>query len=569
MGKRVIRFLCVCLLCSISAMTSLAVQVRDTDENVSIEQVYLNMPEITVYGYGLNQMEKQPEAYLGNQKLQMVSAGSFAQSGEGINYYILLDISNSMPDNYFSYIKDGIAAFSNTLSENDSATLITFGESVTVEADLTQNTEALLSVLAAIQNTDNRTMLFEAVSKAADMAGKAVFDGGKRQVIIVVSDGEDVAEGRKAAPEALLELKEKAIPVYALCIKDTARSNINSFGEFARMSGGDIAVFGAAQAAAGLTDLRAVLLSADVLRLKAESNKITNQYEQFSLHFPDWQTPLNREVLSCRFIPDNEVPSILTAGQLTGRQLIITFSERVSGDEMASNYILKNDERVIPIAGVARSEEEDNTVIITTAEPFQAGIYTLSCTNIIDLSQEAHEVSQPVSIALKASDPSVSEESKAALTGLAGIVFLALAAVITTIIIVYNKVKSNRTLVVVEDKKILAGEVEIKQHVTMVSPAKKQFDLLVTVAGKNPHKLELAIDRSMIVGRADICDLYFDDIQMSRQHFVLEWDGRDMYVTDLNTTNGTAVNGVLIREKRRLAKGDRITAGSEELTINW
>lgn len=566
MGKRVIRFLCVCLLCSMSVMTVAAGQVRDTEENVSIEQVYLNMPELTVYGYGLNRPEAQPEAYLGTEKLQMVSAMPFAESGEGINYYILLDVSNSMPNAYFSRIKDGIAAFSTQLSDRDQATLITFGETVKVETVLTRNTEAIVPVLAAIQNKDNRTMLFEAVSQAADMAVKDSFDGGKRQVIIVISDGEDVAEGKKVAQEALLELKEKAIPVYALCIADTARININSFGEFARMSGGNIVIFGSDEAAQSLAGVRYTLMSADVLELRAAGNKISNQYEQFSLHIPEWQIPLNREVLSCRFIPDQNIPVIQSAEQLAGRQIKITFNKVVTGDETASNYLFKNDQAVIPIAGVARSEEEDNTVIITAAEPFDAGEYTISCVNITDVSQEAHPVTAPISLALEASDP---QEPQMSMVSLAGFVFLAFVIMMITMIIVYNKIKKNKTVIVVDDKKILAGEVEVKQHVSIASPERKQFDLLVTVAGKNPHKLELSIDRSLIVGRSNICDLYFDDVRMSRQHFVLEWDGRDMYISDLNTTNGTSVNGVNIRNKRRLEKGDRITAGAEELTINW
>ena len=43
-----------------------------------------------------------------------------------------------------------------------------------------------------------------------------------------------MAVGETMAQEALDELKEKGIPVYAACIRDTALDHINSFGEFAR-----------------------------------------------------------------------------------------------------------------------------------------------------------------------------------------------------------------------------------------------------------------------------------------------------------------------------------------------
>lgn len=64
------------------------------------------------------------------------------------------------------------------------------------------------------------------------------------------------------------------------------------------------------------------------------------------------------------------------------------------------------------------------------------------------------------------------------------------------------------------------------------------------------------------IGRSGNNDLVFaDDVGLSRRHLVLERDGEDWAVEDLNSKNGTQVNGQPVHERRRLRPGDRITAG--------
>ena len=74
-------------------------------------------------------------------------------------------------------------------------------------------------------------------------------------------------------------------------------------------------------------------------------------------------------------------------------------------------------------------------------------------------------------------------------------------------------------------------------------------------------------DRSIIVGRSDTCDVYFDDISVSRQHFCLELEEGNFYVTDLESTGGTYLNGVRIASKQRVSSGDVIDAGRVRIKI--
>ena len=70
------------------------------------------------------------------------------------------------------------------------------------------------------------------------------------------------------------------------------------------------------------------------------------------------------------------------------------------------------------------------------------------------------------------------------------------------------------------------------------------------------------------VGAADGNDLTFSEPRVSRNHAVLEASGRKVELVDLNSENGTFVNGDRI-SRRRLAPGDRISlGGAVELTFD-
>jgi sigma-B regulation protein RsbU (phosphoserine phosphatase) len=73
----------------------------------------------------------------------------------------------------------------------------------------------------------------------------------------------------------------------------------------------------------------------------------------------------------------------------------------------------------------------------------------------------------------------------------------------------------------------------------------------------------LALDReSFTLGRSSANELcYPEDAGLSRQHLALEKKGDNWVVRDLNSKNGTFVNGLRISSPVPLGKNDRVTAG--------
>ena len=56
--------------------------VSAADENPSLEQVYVNMPEVTAYGWGIG--EDVAEVYLGKEKLELKESIPFSESGQPV-----------------------------------------------------------------------------------------------------------------------------------------------------------------------------------------------------------------------------------------------------------------------------------------------------------------------------------------------------------------------------------------------------------------------------------------------------------------------------------------------------
>jgi pSer/pThr/pTyr-binding forkhead associated (FHA) protein len=89
---------------------------------------------------------------------------------------------------------------------------------------------------------------------------------------------------------------------------------------------------------------------------------------------------------------------------------------------------------------------------------------------------------------------------------------------------------------------------------------------LVVVRGRGAGH-EHALDRAkLVLGRGPGVDVAFDDAEMSRQHVAIEFTGGGFRLCDLGSTNGTVVNGTLVRA-RELAHGDRIELGQHVVQL--
>jgi len=92
---------------------------------------------------------------------------------------------------------------------------------------------------------------------------------------------------------------------------------------------------------------------------------------------------------------------------------------------------------------------------------------------------------------------------------------------------------------------------------------------LVVVAspGQPPPGVVFTLDAVTTIGRDLGSSVVLDDPYASTQHAVLTFRGRDWYVEDLRSTNGTLVGGAPVAGIAALGYGDEITIGETRLRL--
>ena len=83
--------------------------------------------------------------------------------------------------------------------------------------------------------------------------------------------------------------------------------------------------------------------------------------------------------------------------------------------------------------------------------------------------------------------------------------------------------------------------------------------MIVSIDGVVINEVQLTKDRTTL-GRRPYNDIVVDNLAISGEHAVLQMEGSQVYLEDLNSTNGTYVNGKAIKNQM-LQNGDAVEVG--------
>lgn len=90
------------------------------------------------------------------------------------------------------------------------------------------------------------------------------------------------------------------------------------------------------------------------------------------------------------------------------------------------------------------------------------------------------------------------------------------------------------------------------------STSQKHRATLVMIKGSNPGQ-EFPLSEHTTIGRE--ADISIADSAASREHAEVVLSGSDWSVADLDSTNGTELNGEALSGSRPISHGDKITIG--------
>lgn len=551
-----------------------------------LEQVYLNMPEVRFYFSGdVEQTGENLTAYLGKEKLELQSLQIFSQGEGGIFYYVLLDVSASIQKAEFDHITEALEGFGETLRPQDHMIFLTFGEEVTFLFDLDGGELAAggaVELLAGLENTDQKTLLFEAVQRAAESAANVPASESTRRVIFVITDGEDIARGKATRDEALQTLGEKGIPVYGFTVEAAKRDAVNAFGEFSRATGGYLTVLSSGTEKEGFEAVREALLQSYEAVFTAGSNQVSHEKVSAFLEFSKENKKQQTDVLQDRWIRDEESPTVEEIRQEGTKQIKVLFSEPVEGVGSADHFRLEREgEVLVPV--YASPGSEGTSVVLTFPEELEGGTYQLMCDHITDSSMEhnplmSDSAGSAGSLWIEERETGevemTSEPPEFQFTGLFqtygwALVLVLFVALTVGLLTGWKRLKKRQAIVTVENKAVLVTNTQVRHHMIMEERNWEEKQLFFCVEGQR-EEIPIRLKKSMIVGRASSCELIFDDPALSRQHFALELKEGKVLIRNLSQSGFTTVNGVRLGvDAYVLNPGDRIGAGQLGLTVRW
>jgi pSer/pThr/pTyr-binding forkhead associated (FHA) protein len=95
------------------------------------------------------------------------------------------------------------------------------------------------------------------------------------------------------------------------------------------------------------------------------------------------------------------------------------------------------------------------------------------------------------------------------------------------------------------------------------------MDARIWLTGESgePRSFSLSSERT-VIGRDPEADVCIDDEAVSWNHLEIESRGGVLMATDLDSSNGTALNGEPLDRPRRLRDGDVLTIGSHRLEVS-
>src|SRR5437879_1252057 len=90
---------------------------------------------------------------------------------------------------------------------------------------------------------------------------------------------------------------------------------------------------------------------------------------------------------------------------------------------------------------------------------------------------------------------------------------------------------------------------------------------LVIAEGKEAGREFVFEQSSVVIGRTSECDVVLYDPGVSRKHARIFAEGEGWFVEDMGSSNGTKVNGSIIK-KKQLSDGDAVSLGPVVFNFN-
>lgn len=548
--KKVFAIMLAIIVAVLSFVDCIAIQMA------AIGSVEVALPEITVEIKNIKELNKEDvKATLDSENIEISDVFKYSESKVKSRIYILIDISTSISMPYFNCIKDCIAQFAENINQNDEIVLLTFGDDVKEILSGGESVEEIKDAINGLERNGGATDFNDALVLIQQLSQKVTgkFD---REYALVFSDGIDNSYSGSTTDGEVKELVDHSLPLYGMCVSDTYEQNINTFAEICRKTGGTIVEFNTYDCSDKFSKLIDDINSSWFIKLDNKTNYCDKHFADLTVNISN-SAPITVTVNMAESQKDNSAPKVIkTDYSKENNVLTVSFSEDIIGVNTNSVSVTYANKKEIAVDSIRYSNAVMN---VAFKEAVYSGDITILFKGVTDNSLEKNAIESEYVLTLNAT-PLFVKYLKAALPFFIAIVVLACAFVFLKVMMKKKNVKHVKELFV----SVNESDIEVK-HVIKNTGISVTFNISNGKTGST--KASFNITNGIFAGRASSCDLCVEDYKMSRQHFCIHnLDGK-LFIEDLNSSNGTFVNGIKLSTKSELSSGDSINAGLTSISV--
>lgn len=539
------------------------------DETVKISYVRANLPYITVNArIGNSATTDNTRVVMDGNELKTTKVEKYDPAKHSTRIFMLIDLSTSIESDVFQRIKDQVNFILASMTEKTEVVLITFGTKVQ-NVCTSKNAQELEEKIEGLQNDEGGTLFFAALETAINQS--KLMDSVDMQYALVFSDGGDFQIGNTTQNEIQSALSNMVLPIYAIRTENDSASkeDINTFREIAKMSGGNIVSCTASNIEQRFREIYSEITNQYIISAQADSNQVSAKVQSLYIKCENVQSDI--VTISAKSSVDNTPPEFLGDPIISEKDNSFTFdiSENISSAEgeavqPENILLLREDGKKVEVQEVSvTNNDESYALTIVLKNRMVTGAYTIKLQNITDVSVEKNAFSQELSFVCN-------QGINPALSWLLQFWYIfAILLVVLLFLIILLLLMKKKNVKSIKELFISTPSTEYEVKHIIAPPQGKKIKLYVDYPNGSRQEIETEIVQSAMFGRSEMCNIVFQDAKMSRQHFCIGCEGDDFLITDLETTNGTYVNGVLISEPQKLHSGDKIFAGTSTITVSF
>jgi hypothetical protein len=460
------------------------------------------------------------------QEIDVLSVASCDELQIPVTYYCLVDVSGSMKAAQMELAREALSAIEGTMKAEDNMVIATLGNS-TVTSGYLSDPQEIDEAISSLETGNEDTNLYAGIVGSINellTSGSA----NERKCLIIISDGQDEQKSGITQDEATTAITQSRIPVYTIAA-----------------------------------------LAQNPTKEQVEYGKLLGSFARSSVggeHYApvvDDITGADAGAAIAASVAQGLVIELDVSGVKTDKDIVLFHISYKSVD--GSSYA---DDLEVYSTMLPKNEEPESTQVQQTAEPDT------------ETQMEPEEAAEDDSFEMWW------------VAVIAGAVVLAVVIVVVLVILKRRKKQS------VSGQEENAGEDEAEindqaypplgETVSVGDALPKEenpqqensfagnaggYQLRLSAIGYSDisYTVQMEEGKEYTIGRREPSDIILseEDKKLSGVHCKMVWENGKLYVWDMNSTNGTFINGVPIRDigKVSLKEGETIRMGSYEYRI--